>query len=300
MSDCSPYPKLLPDWLQDKAVADELFATAYESCSNAQRGLLKKTISLHFALSGEAPAHHSVEMEYPRLGVRVCSSTQPVDWCVLLLPHDFVSPVRALAAVVPPMLAGVRELVVVREKPEEEDHCIDWPAGVLVGLELAGVRRIVDLSCQEAENLLDVLLASNRSGRILLLDGGGSDFFSFVPHQIRMARNVRRWLGARPLIGVRRQPSESVAANGEILSSVLGWAHPDLTPDFCANDLPETSLKAYDALLVGEQELEKPRNGAGIVLGPGMEGCWFWPELNRDFFLLRTLCCSSSILSESE
>ena len=158
MSNCSPYPELLPEWLADKAVDDELFAHAYESCSNAQRGWLKKTISLHFALAGEAPAQYSLQMEFPRLGVRSACFKHPADWCVLLLPQDVASPVRALAAVVPAMLAGVRELIVVRQTRDDVAPGPEWPAGLLVGLELAGVRRIFDLSPQETAELLQRLL----------------------------------------------------------------------------------------------------------------------------------------------
>ncbi len=299
MSNCSPYPELLPEWLADKAVDDELFAHAYESCSNAQRGWLKKTISLHFALAGEAPAQYSLQMEFPRLGVRSACFKHPADWCVLLLPQDVASPVRALAAVVPAMLAGVRELIVVRQTRDDVAPGPEWPAGLLVGLELAGVRRIFDLSPQETAELLQRLLEGECSGRILMLDTG-KDLSDVVSDRIRKARQVRSWIGVRPHIGVCRRQSETVAGPGDTLESVLAWAHPDVTPVFCPEGLSSVSTADYDALLVAADDLEKVRENAVIVLGPGVEGCWFWPDLDRDFFLRRTLCCSSIVIPESE
>ncbi len=300
MSDRSPLPEWLPEWLSDRAVADDLFATAYESCSSAQRGWLKKCISLHFALCGEAPAQSRIQLDYPRLGVSSTVSERPVSWVVLVLPQDIASPVRTLAAIIPAMLAGVREVIVVRLRQNKKSASSEWPSGLLVGLELAGVRRIVDLTATDCSKLLDTLVASGSSGRILSLDCGlTSGPLKNKFSQETVSRNIRFWHGSRPSIGVMRSLSESIAESGDTLEDVLAWAHPDVSPELLAST-SESEKAGHDALLIAAGYSPDTPIPAGIVLGPGLEGCWLWPDLHRDFFLRRTLYCSSSVPLASE
>lgn len=300
MSDCSPLPVRLPDWLAAKSVTDDAFATAYEACTSAQRGWLKKCIALHFALSGEAPVRSSIQCAYPRLGVRTGCMQRPVDWCVLVLPYDVASPARALAAVMPALLASVSEVIVVRQGQDQAATVDSWPAGLLVGLELAGIRRVVDLTRQDTVELLKALLCGNSFGRVLALDSCiASGLSETLAAPDTLSRSVRYWFGPRPRIGVLRSIDEPMAESGATLADVLAWAHPDVAPDVLADHVVMEEA-VYDALLVSAKDQDMVRQAAGIVLGPGVEGCWFWPDLDRGFFLRRTFCCSSTMLSENE
>ena len=79
---------------------------------------------------------------------------------------------------------------------------------------------------------------------------------------------------------------------------VLAFIHPDITFQVFGADvtLPDNNFSyggsqfddclaaMADVAYLPSERMESAMSKARLLLGPGHEGCWFWPDLHPDLF----------------
>ena len=278
---------LVPERLLRRMVAEAAFDDAYSSVSDDRRAWLKTCIACLCSRYGESRTTSETHLLRHSSGFTFRTGVAPLAWGVLFLGDGAVSAPSILAALLPLRLAGAREVVVVRVGEKGGDD--SWPAPLLTGLELAGQETVLDLTQREARFLLDSLGKGEGRGSALFL-GSGREIESLASRCASFSR-VFCWRGVLPEeIGVWNDPCCFDL-------DVLAWAHPqarlrvweeDSTDHRDASQRFEAFLDQGCALLcVPPDKTDAALDRAEVVLGPGGEGCWVWPDLSPDFFRSR-------------
>lgn len=266
---------VFPEWLTPHLVQDAVFGTAYECVAAEQRAWLKTAIAVLHTIQGDNAVTWGRQERHWRQQYVSVAESRPVDWCLLLLDESSLSPVRLLASLMPAVLAGVRDILVVRA-----GHG-DWPAPVLAALELAGQELAADVEAQQLERLLHSLCdRSVGCGRIVAMGNTGA----ILPSCVQEASHIRVWQEPRAC-------NLAVARDADMDIDLLHWAHPDLA-------LVEVDTEFQDVLPTVEQcaafagpshLLDVVPDSYPLMLGSGQEGCWIWPDLAPDWFMLRRI-----------
>lgn len=308
-----------PDWILEAALGDDAFGEAYETTSPEDRALLKHAIARQTQLHGGFSSHTvSTSLRFPDNGLAMTAA--PCGFAVFQLSVTFASPLRLLAALTPAILAGVGEILVVRGKAAEANgfagagtiHA-QWPKRLLLALELAGVETVVSLDMEAQQRLGRALSES-----ALAVGGGVVCALGYAPSSDPSRTffpggcQAHAYAGLRPCfsgrIGVFLEPG-NVGGRDEPLPDValLSAQHPDvvleiwnggelkrddLTHDADLLDWREGSREAflargYDAVLVPSDLAEAALAAAAIVLTPGLEDGWIWPDVTPDTFRRR-------------
>lgn len=165
-------------WLETHALPDVCMARAYEAEGGQGRAVLKKSIARLHALWGEYPARERSSRQFSR---DFCIETDqsPVPYALVCCPAGYGQPAALLAAVMPAILAGVREILPCLILPDGESFSSSHEqqaAPLLVAMELAGVEKVYSATPQDAALLLDILCGTSADGRLVLLgkSSGGS------------------------------------------------------------------------------------------------------------------------------
>lgn len=263
----------LDEWL----VSDEDFATAYEQTGAVCRSWLKKSISRIFALTkGTPPPATQTQKTWPD-GFTARASSRVCDWVCVCLGADFVSPVQLCAALVPALVAGVQELVVLREQ-----NGTPFPSSLLTACELSGAETVCQLPFARLTELLQARHAAGGSGRIVAL--GQGDF-----SDLRFSSQDTVFWQTPPLLRMGVVFSDSSRWE----TALLDWAHPGqpfLRWGAVPADCPLETLPATfppedfcgDAFFAPAHLLS---GQSALGLAPGHELSWYWPELTVSFFL---------------
>lgn len=286
------HPAPLPEWLQERHVRDRLFLQAYDRVPDRRRAQLKSCIARLHALLGQNAARFHARTVGHGLGFVAHTQSRPVSWCVILL-GDMRSPLRVLAAALPPLLAGVEHIVVARLGPSRRRA--PWPDAVLAGLELAGLETVADLANRSAAMLFRELIASGSSGVVLLPDAADAQLPAEARLQLGAAPNVRFWR-PRPV----REMGVYCAPEAHWDLDLLHWAHPDVACCLWNTDavLPQEwrrlqgsiaqfLAQGYDYMFLPRAESASDMPGE-LLLEPGFEGFWFWPGLQPGVFMRDT------------
>jgi hypothetical protein len=283
MFDETPFP----DWLGTCLVPDEAFGDAYEAATPERRAWLKTCIARLHALHGAAGMTWGRAEKQWRQGFVSVAEMRPVDWTIVFLSEEYASGPRSVAALMPALLAGVANVLVVRIA----DQGAHWAASVLAGFELAGQEAVVSLSVDRVPVLL-ADMARKGSGRCLVL--GKID-------EALKAAVTRFTLECSPFVAGWFEPVPGALAIAEaedaceIDEELLAWAHPDL--QIVRYDGDNLEMVQQDAsgeggflALAGTPDLiDIVPDSIPLMLGPGQEGCWIWPELEPQFFMQRRL-----------
>lgn len=293
-----------PDWLHEGSVDERSFARAYDAFSDAGRSRLKLCISQlydHCHAQVAAAGGSRVTTLQHDSGLAATLEQEPVSWCLVVLEQDFVSAPKLLATVLPPLVAGVGHLQVLRLAARR----VPWPAALVTALELAGVEHVAQAPAQQFHSLLAQLQQQGRFGSIL------------APQRLQ---NLSRqaWLALAQASCWRfwqpRFASHSGARAGVFAADAtslpweletLAWCQPDMAVELWyeegaqlagpPGDLPPAwSVRRGDAAVFLQQQydliLAPPHmhqaalRNAPLVLGPGQESCWLWPDLQPCFF----------------
>lgn len=260
------------DWL----VRDEDLAAAYEQTGDVRRSWLKKSIAHAFALTGGLPQLSSLTQKTWPDGLTVRTSTAACDWVYVCLGPDFVSPVQLCAALVPVLVAGVKELVVLRE-----ENSTPFPASLLTACELSGAETVCQLPPTALSQLLQARQKAGGSGRCLSL--GAKTLSGSSPTQ-----DILFWQ-APPFLRMGILFSE----DWKWETALLDWAHPVQGFSFWGQPPADTPLDLQPASAAPEDfrgdALFAPAHllsGQSVLgLAPGHELSWYWPELSLSFFL---------------
>jgi hypothetical protein len=279
----------LPAYAQDALVPEAAFARAYEEVSAKQRGQLKKCIAQLFSWYGRSAVREERKVISHDSGLRSFSRSTPVDWTVLALDEDLRSPLQLLGALLPPLLAGVRNVFIVRTVGSP------WNPALLTAAELAGVEMAF---CSQDRSLLSRLVqdlsASHPQGRVISLGGASLSKESSV---LTQANGIPR-TDLQPVhrIGIWSEGSGAWDMQslrfGHPLSEIIlcrargsNSASPEPVKEMSWSDFLDLGLKA---VLVPEERIERAMDRVPLVLGPGQEGCWMWPSLDLHAFFTRS------------
>lgn len=263
-------------------MGDELFAKAYEAVSPRERACCKLLIArLHVCL-GEERLEDDTRYLRLRQGFKLAQSRGSADWTLLLWDAACSSPSRILAALMPAILTGVPHILAcqVGDSPET-------PAPVLAALELAGQETAACLTEQQTLNLVRKL-AGRGTGRLALL--GDAPWTGEVLSAARAA-GIRSWSGGMPRIAVCPSACVPSGQHGEkevVLQApdygMLRFAQPDAGIVPLAEPKAEEGAR-YDCVVCGMPRLRYWLSRTPLVLTPGHEWFWRWPELDREFFM---------------
>jgi hypothetical protein len=275
----------IPSWVESHLVDDERFGSAYAAVADEKRAILKTLISRLWDWSCPERFVASSRERIGKDGWTAGEEWSPADWTVFVCGADLDSPARLLAAIIPAIAAGVREILVVRDEQSP------WPDSLLVALELAGVELVGEMPCDRMQQLLSHMAAGCGQGRLVLL----GDVDAEVDEALRPVFLPAHGDGV-------------IVAGSDVFPdiSLLRFAHPSL------------ALRVYGDMPVPEDDSVQPGLGrwqddcaavafvdnshvqeaAGcfpLVFGVGSEFCWVWPWLRPAFFINHCVCWTNGV-----
>ncbi len=290
-------PLIIPRWLEPHRVDDQDFSLAYAAVTDSRRALLKTCIARHLSWTeGEALQRVVSRLAY-RQGFTVFRRSSPAQGLILALAPGVRSPARLLAAFLPAVAAGVGELAVVLpvDQPEREEP-------LLTALELAGCECVLRAGTAERERFFCETAAARGDVRMVFM-GQPLEGMTVDMQQLVSGGRVVLLPGVSLRVGLWWDDDDPLDIEA------VSWAHPDLAIE-CWNapgeGLPQSWIRregtwdscldcGYDALFVPAAKVEEATSGAHLVLGPGHEGCWAWPGLGSDHFLIHRIGLSGSL-----
>jgi hypothetical protein len=276
----------IPELCQDAMLSDGVFADAYESLFAKHRAWLKKLAAETYAMI--RPVKRAGDRSETRWSAGFVSAEESriMARTLLFIDAGVSSPVQVAAAALPPILSGTAEIAAVRVGPGS-----DSPDSVLAALEMCGVENVYALDHAEARDCLAAALVDPDCACLML---GNADWFG------GRLRHSRAFVWARREV---RRMAVLIGPDGDFDYDAMAWAHPgavfavygDTDADMPAGFEPLSG--GLPAMLETGPEVvfcSRPLSAwscteVPLVLGPGQEGCFFWPELTRRTFRRKSL-----------
>lgn len=282
-----------PEHLDKHKIPESAFAEAYAALSDIERSRIKQNIAQLYSM---APFAGYTETSISRQwAAGFCSHIRihPKDWVLILLSGTHSGPASMVSAVVPALTSGVTSvLAVFLDQPA-------WMPRLLVGLELCGLESACVLGKRQLRTLFSRLSAMRTRGVVLDPDG--------MLATMSMPSN---WPGDTVLWQAPCRETMGIWCDAGACWDfpALSWNHPGLrieiwgnTPsklptgcnrmsgsweEFCRNDfqavgLPQAHLLNYPGLR------------CDLVLTPGQENCWLWPDMSPELFRTRQAALDS-------
>ena len=287
MNETPPFP----DWTRASILDDALFAESYGRLPAVRRAWLKKLIAELYALSGPAPAAQTTKTTLCDANFHTAETYAPLRFAVLFLDDTVRSPIKTAAAALPMVLSGIPDVIAVRTGTHRNK-----PDDVLAAFELCGLETVLALGEKKARELLKHLAAQGR-GALLSL---GEKISKKATSACEASPGMKLWSAGRSLcsgdFGLWAERGVSWDFD------VLAWAYPNTRIAVWGAKAPnlenfysmpgkfeEFQKTGYRVVLAPEHRMPEVRDRAGLVLGPGQEACWVWPELTLEFFRQRRL-----------
>ncbi|WP_419787733.1 hypothetical protein [Pseudodesulfovibrio sp.] len=278
-------PFSFPQWINSLVPDDAFFSRAYQTLSDGERAGIKTAIARLYDCYGPRKDLCGEDVRHWTGGFATRSRYESVSFAVVLFDDSLLSPARILAALVPATAMGIEQVLAVRvgnDKP--------WPESILTGLELAGQELVVSMDSTQVRHLLADLRESDRTGAVLLL---GPEATSAGAGEQYAAKRMAFW---RPRFS--RMASVWMEEESPIDLDALAFMHPDIAFSVFGmqGQLPAENFAyvqgGFDVFLKTASDVaylpkERMSSAAGhfkLMFGPGMEGCWIWPDLHSSFF----------------
>lgn len=278
---------IFPDWLDSFYPEDSVFAQAYDSVPDSRRALLKTAIARLWEWYGPQNISSAATIRSWESGFTAQDVREPVDHALIVCDAVMQSPVRLLAAVIPAVAAGVKQVgVVLLGEPDL------WGSSVYTALELAGVESVFCLGRSECGRLLSDISKSGVTGVHVFL--GGDDLVSGVAGHIRtFSLPVEVSAVMFDEEGLLDFDAMSFANPGMEYSVYGRTALGQFANCSCKNGtfmdmLTEEAHVAY----VPDNRVAPVAKAFDLVLGEGYEYCWVWPELGAGSFQVRRVAWS--------
>ncbi len=276
----------LPAWLDTLRQPDELQASAYEACPADFRAGLKTAIAFAFHLWGNASIRLDSCTDNTQTGFRHRLAYRPASWVLAFLAPGYSSPARFIAALMPAILAGVENIIVVSQE------CSPSPS-LCTAFELAGIEDIFVLPSENDKSsvLLRELRDTDNDGRVLLFPAPEAQLNTHLSSIRHCAEtlNIRLWSDT-PSPRLSLLSSEEIAeARAEPRKDILAWAHGDACIDESADGQTDALFTSH--IFSPFSPLSECKT-APLVFGPGLEACWIHPLLTPDYFRTGTLTAS--------
>lgn len=305
---------IFPQWIEGRFVSDTALQRAYERVSAVERSWLKTCIAQLHSVYGQSDTGSRCVETIHSQAYHSLFSTRPMSWSLVILDGSMASGPRSLAAILPPLLAGVQDVLIVRAAPSKSP----WPHAMLAGIELAGVEQCAQLGQRALNELLLHLVAPEQA-----LHGPG---LIIMPQPVALIRrDVLLHLAEAPHCNLWRSGwSGEIGVYPEEIEwdmEALTWAQPDAVIR-CHAPESYSGLAVFNGVLPQTLALATPDRGAFLArhyawafaprtmhkevlehgclaLGEGEEGCWLWPGLSPDIFVRFAAGVSRPILENA-
>lgn len=274
-----------PAYLDKYTIREQTFAAAYAALSEVERSRIKNNICQLYSLAPANTREQITTATHWTSGFQSMTSTRPRDWCLLLLDSARCSLAGTVAAAVPALTSGIPEILTVFLGR------VELSPRLLTGLELCGVPRACVLTRKTCKRLLDDLNRSLAQGLVLDLDNLFQGFRLTDSRQ----NSMTVWQNA---------PQDRIGVWSESPNQwdwqALSWNHSDVTIEIwgkALKTLPPGGKRMtgdWNAFLCqGYRTIGVPARLANdlpgfhgdLVLTPGQENCWYWPDLSPSLFL---------------
>ena len=268
----------IPARLRSKLLSEQCFSEAYEKVSARQRAWLKSCIAALHLTVRESSGVKTIVRNCIH-GFDLIRKDQPYAWAVLAIDAD-TSPSQALAALLPMIYGRIPEIVVASSPAQT------LPPALITAFELAGQENILLLD----ENSFNSFKGGFPPKCGLWVDlRSGSDscfaqpeFGQMTLWRPKMKRRLGLWSDktawdfAAVMLSAGLWPVEIWGSPGSDL--------PD--GNFIRRQGPFTSFlrQNYGAVYVPQGRVPLAQEVFDLVLQPGCEGCWLWPELRQGIF----------------
>ncbi|WP_457572294.1 hypothetical protein [Desulfovulcanus sp.] len=287
----------LDNWLERFALDDQILAQSYEQLGDVKRSWLKKLIAHLYNYYGRKNCQEKmVSMAYAQ-GFKSYVRISPWNLLVCVIDNQFKAANKVLAAIMPALMAGTKEIIVILENSEHKE----MPEQILVGLELMGVENILLMDKENISNFMQEIVSNNAVDGLFCLGDkeivsqlvGQKNYFFWSPRPVKLAGLV-----------------VDTDLNWDV--EILSWANPDLEfivlTDKKGNDWSgnfrvfegreeDFWSQDFDVLFASEKEFLKNRR-ITLGFGPGQESSWIWPELDGSFFYHRQIFWSEGMKDE--
>ena len=276
--------------LSDSLVPESAFDEAFDRLENTDRAWIKKNIAqLHAMYAHGGCTARRKERDLSQ-GFQSRLKQRPCSRAVVCFPSTFQASPRLVAAVLPPLAAGVGRCCAVRIG----GGGASWEPRLLGALELAGVEEVYD-PAPEAFRKWTKSMAQDPDTRFVFLEepaeehvigsGGGG------PVLLAEVGRLGIWFEHEEQWGLERirsaHPRAELLLGGPAAPSA---EHPrGLVVEGSDNEFFATEP---DALFVPPSLFDEALSRCSKVFGPGQEACWIWPELGRDSFQRSAVCLS--------
>lgn len=237
----------LPEWLHGKEIEHDF--DSYENLDQLLRSHLKSQIATLHEMWKPASRNGGAFERLPGGNTRLVER-KALDWALFLLAEDYASPAGFAAALLPAIMAGVEDILIVRVG----DAKTPMQPAILSVLELLGREELFALSLAESSRLAENLSEQSLYGKVISFGA------SFVPSARALPAQVR--------IGL---------AGASVDTNIMAWLHPS------AQIEPYKPGLFYDAVITISPDFFQ-NYSAPLVLGPSYEYFWQWPDLSPDFF----------------
>lgn len=286
-----------PDWLNSHIPDDQLFAQAYQSIPDTRRALMKTAIARLYDWYGPQKVIQQEVTQQWTSGLGSTVRFGAVDFAVLLFDTTILSSARVLAALIPAISSGVKNVLAVRI----DDEATPWDSALLTGFELAGQEMLVSLTSAHVRRLFFELRDCGATGGVTVL---GPQAAGVKLSELQAASGMEFW---RP----RYTRAASVWMDGSSTFDLeaLAFTHPDVQfavfgteVDFPSDkfqygsgEFDEFLSSILNVAYVPDNHVQTTLRHAKLVLGPGQEGCWLWNDLHASHFQRH---CTSWTLGE--
>jgi hypothetical protein len=266
------------------AVSDALFSQAYESLGDRERGWLKKCIAQLYAWYSLSPRERMSTQCLWRAGFFSLSCCEALQWSVIVVHQQYPCPSQLLAAAFPPFMAGVQDIfVVIIDEGNEPDFRL------LAALELAGIEKVFYGSFEDVGALLNSFQADQSSGLIISLG-----IYKSLAAELKscfFSPNIQRiHLETPTKMALWSDASENWQYD------ILQFFHPGVTFEVWGKekgciptgwiskdgDWSQFVLQKYHVVFVPARYVRLVCSSASLVLTPGQENCWLWPQFPWD------------------
>ncbi|MEF2231008.1 MAG: hypothetical protein V3571_08780 [Pseudodesulfovibrio sp.] len=282
-------PFAFPNWTNLLVPDDGLFAQAYQALSDRERAWIKTGIARLYDWYGPRKDLGGEDVRQWSSGLCTRTRFDAVDFTVVLFDDTLFSPARLLAALVPAIATGVRQVMAVRVGDDAP-----WREAILTGLELAGQELVIGVGQNQARRLLAELRETDRPGAVAVL---GPKAMETCGAEQYAATRMAFW---RPRFS--RMASVWMEDADSFDLEALAFIHPDIAftvygtkVDFPGPNFTWAEGGFDDFLQVLSDVAYLPRERAAaasgrakLALGPGLEGSWIWPDLHALHFQFRS------------
>ncbi|MFP5222189.1 MAG: hypothetical protein ACLGSA_07870 [Acidobacteriota bacterium] len=255
-------------------VSDSRFAKAYGTTGDGGRALLKTCIAglYQAGQQGVLPAISTTCVFHDGISRTESRSSRP--WFALLLDPAVAAPAQVLAALMPAVCRRIPLVAVIRPRSRTV-----WPAPVLTALELCGVELVLEPSGRDLGRCLDMLRSAHGPGGLACL--GSASFWNGV-RGVAEDSGATHWLKSPDAAGL--VAAKGIAWNREALA--VAHAGVDIREYATPQDLDSAG---HDAVFAPAALAPAT---ASLVIEPGREVLWDWPDMPGELFFARRLVYS--------